>query len=95
VLTAWRDGAHVVKVFPAGTGGPAHLQSIHAVFPDIPLCPTGGVSTANMLDYFKAGAIVVGVGNNIIDQKALAAGDRAQVIRHAGGFLELAQQGAR
>jgi 2-dehydro-3-deoxyphosphogluconate aldolase/(4S)-4-hydroxy-2-oxoglutarate aldolase len=93
VLTAWRDGAHVVKVFPAGTGGPAHLQSIHAVFPDIPLCPTGGVSTANMLDYFKAGAIVVGVGNNIIDQKALAAGDRAQVIRHARTFLELARQG--
>jgi 2-dehydro-3-deoxyphosphogluconate aldolase/(4S)-4-hydroxy-2-oxoglutarate aldolase len=91
VLTAWRDGAHVVKVFPAGTGSPAHLQSLHAVFPDIPLCPTGGVSTANMLDYFKAGAAVVGVGNNIIDQKALAGGDRAQVIRHARAFLELAQ----
>jgi 2-dehydro-3-deoxyphosphogluconate aldolase/(4S)-4-hydroxy-2-oxoglutarate aldolase len=92
VLTAWREGAQVVKVFPAGTGGPAHLQSIHAVFPDIPLCPTGGVSAANMLDYFKAGAIVVGVGNNIVDQKALAAGDRAQVIRHARTFLELARQ---
>ena len=51
-------------------------------------CPTGGVSTAN-IDYFKAGAAVVGVGNNIIDQKALDAGDRTQVIRHARGFLEL------
>jgi hypothetical protein len=35
---------------------------------------------------------VVGVGNNVIDQRALAAGDRDQVIRHARRFLELAAQ---
>jgi 2-dehydro-3-deoxyphosphogluconate aldolase/(4S)-4-hydroxy-2-oxoglutarate aldolase len=91
VLGAWRDGAQIVKVFPASSGGPGHLGAIHAVYPEIPLCPTGGVSAANMLDYFKAGACVVGIGNNIIDQRALAAGDRAQVIRHARSFLELAR----
>jgi 2-dehydro-3-deoxyphosphogluconate aldolase/(4S)-4-hydroxy-2-oxoglutarate aldolase len=95
VLAAWRDGAQIVKVFPASSGGPTHLQAIHAVFPEIPLCPTGGVSAVNMHDYFAAGAAVVGIGNNIIDHKALAAGDRAQVKRHAQQFLELAQQGAR
>ena len=87
VATLKREGAQIVKVFPASSGGPPHLQAIHAVFPAIPLCPTGGVSAANMLDYFKAGATVVGVGNNIIDHTALAAGDRAQVVRHARGFL--------
>jgi 2-dehydro-3-deoxyphosphogluconate aldolase/(4S)-4-hydroxy-2-oxoglutarate aldolase len=92
VLAAWREGAHVVKVFPAASGGPAHLQAIHAVFPEVPLCPTGGVSNANLLEYFKAGARMVGVGNNIIDQKALAAGDRARVIAHARSFLDLATQ---
>src|SRR5690349_6650797 len=50
----------------------------------------GGVSATNMLDYFRAGASMVGVGNNIIDQKALAAGDRARVIAHARSFLDLA-----
>ena len=89
VLAAWRDGAQIVKVFPASSGGPAHLQAIHAVFPEIPLCPTGGVSVTNMRDYFAAGAAIVGIGNNIIDHKALAAGDRAQVKRHARQFLEL------
>jgi 2-dehydro-3-deoxyphosphogluconate aldolase/(4S)-4-hydroxy-2-oxoglutarate aldolase len=92
VLAAWREGAAIVKVFPASTGGPAHLGALHAVYPQIPLCPTGGVSTANMLDYFKSGAAVVGVGNNVIDQKALAAGDRGRVVEHALGFLELAAQ---
>ena len=90
VLAAWREGAAVVKVFPASTGGPAHLAAMHAVYPDIPLCPTGGVSSSNMLDFFKAGAAVVGVGNNVIDQKALAAGDRGAVIAHARGFVDLA-----
>lgn len=92
VLAAWCEGAAVVKVFPAATGGPAHLAALHAVYPQIPLCPTGGVSAANLLDYFRAGAAVVGIGNNVIDQKALADGDRARVISHARGFLELARR---
>ena len=90
VLAAWREGAHAVKVFPASSGGPSHLAGMHAVFPDIPLCPTGGVALSNMGDYFKAGAAFVGVGNNVIDQSALAAGDDAAVVRHARAFLELA-----
>lgn len=92
VLAAWREGAAIVKVFPASTGGPAHLGALHAVYPQLPLCPTGGVSTSNMLDYFKAGAALVGVGNNVIDQKALAAGDRGGVVAHARSFLDLARQ---
>ncbi len=92
VLAAWREGADIVKLFPAATGGPGHLAAIHAVYPDILLCPTGGVSQANLLDYFKAGASLVGVGNNVVDQTALAAGDRAQVVRHARAFLDLAAQ---
>lgn len=92
VLAAWREGAAVVKVFPAATGGPAHLAALHAIYPQIPLCPTGGVSAANLLDYFKAGAAVIGIGNNVIDQRALADGDRASVIGHARSFLELAKR---
>ena len=90
VLTAWRSGASAVKIFPASSGGPSHLAGIRAVFPDIPLCPTGGVSLGNMADYFKAGAAFVGVGNNVIDQAALAAGHGPDVVRHARSFLDLA-----
>jgi 2-dehydro-3-deoxyphosphogluconate aldolase/(4S)-4-hydroxy-2-oxoglutarate aldolase len=87
ILAAHREGADIVKLFPASTGGPEHLRAIHAVFPDIPLCPTGGVSLENMQAYFDAGAVIVGIGNNILDQKALAAGERARVIAHARRFL--------
>jgi len=87
VLAAHREGADIVKVFPASSGGPAHLGALHAVFPDIALCPTGGVNLANVKDYLAAGAAFVGVGNNIIDAKALRAGDRARVVEHARRFL--------
>lgn len=55
ILAAHREGADIVKLFPASTGGPEHLRAIHAVFPDIRLCPTGGVSLDNMKAYFAAG----------------------------------------
>ena len=87
VFAAHREGADIVKVFPASSGGPVHLGALHAVFPHIRLCPTGGVTAANMNEYFKAGAALVGVGNNIVDAQALARGDRAAVVAHAARFL--------
>lgn len=87
ILAAHREGSDIVKVFPASSGGPEHLRAMHAVFPEIPLCPTGGVSLENMQAYFEAGATLVGVGNHIVDQKALAAGERDRVVAHARRFL--------
>lgn len=88
VLAAHREGADIVKVFPASSGGPAHLRALHAVFPDIRLCPTGGVSLDNVAAYFAAGAALVGVGNDIVDPRALAAGEIARVVEHARAFLK-------
>ena len=87
ILAAHREGADIVKVFPASTGGPEHVRAVHAVFPDILLCPTGGVGLPNLEAYFAAGASLVGVGNNIVDQQALASRDSARVIAHARRFL--------
>jgi 2-dehydro-3-deoxyphosphogluconate aldolase/(4S)-4-hydroxy-2-oxoglutarate aldolase len=88
VLAAHREGADVVKVFPASVGGPGYLAALHAVFPDVLLCPTGGVTLDNLAKYLAAGAALVGIGNNLLDQDALAAGDIARVIAGARRFLE-------
>jgi 2-dehydro-3-deoxyphosphogluconate aldolase / (4S)-4-hydroxy-2-oxoglutarate aldolase len=93
VHAAWREGADVVKIFPAATGGPSHLAALRAIYPEIPLCPTGGISLDNMLEYFQAGAALVGIGNNVIDRKALEAGEFERVVSHARRFIERA--GAR
>jgi 2-dehydro-3-deoxyphosphogluconate aldolase/(4S)-4-hydroxy-2-oxoglutarate aldolase len=91
VLAAHREGADIVKLFPASVGGPGQLAALRAVFPQIRLCPTGGVSLDNMAAWFAAGAALVGVGNNLLDRKALASGDRAAVIAGARRFLDAAR----
>lgn len=94
ILAAHREGADIVKVFPASVGGPGHLGALHAVFPHVALCPTGGVTLDNMKGYFAAGAALVGVGNNLLDQEALASGDIARVVAGARRFLEPAVSSA-
>lgn len=92
VLAAIRAGADVVKVFPAASGGPAHLAALRAIFPQTAFCPTGGVNAENAATYFAAGAAVVGIGNNILDRAALARGDHAPVIESARKLLNAATQ---
>jgi 2-dehydro-3-deoxyphosphogluconate aldolase / (4S)-4-hydroxy-2-oxoglutarate aldolase len=88
VLAAHREGADIVKLFPASSGGPAHLAAIRSVYPDIKLCPTGGVTAENMDEYFAAGATLVGVGNAILPLEALKKGEREAVKAHAGKYLK-------
>lgn len=80
VMAAIRAQADVIKIFPADTGGPGHLAALRAVFPDATFCPTGGISAANMNDYFRAGANVVGIGSSLYDKKAFAARDTDSLL---------------
>ena len=83
VLRAHEEGATVIKLFPAGLlGGPAFVKTMLSVFPDITFMPTGGVTPENMLDYLDAGALCVGMGGNLVNDKALQDGDD-DVIRKA------------
>jgi 2-dehydro-3-deoxyphosphogluconate aldolase/(4S)-4-hydroxy-2-oxoglutarate aldolase len=80
VRTALAAGADVVKVFPASSaGGPAHIRALHSVFPDVAFCPTGGVEPGNVASYLAAGAAFVGMGGALVDEKRIAAGDRAAI----------------
>ncbi len=86
VMAAHREGADIVKVFPASTGGPAHVKHLKSVFPHIQLCPTGGVSLENMQDFLSAGASMVGIGNAIVPISALTNGDLDTVRSHAARY---------
>ncbi|GAA0727917.1 2-dehydro-3-deoxyphosphogluconate aldolase/(4S)-4-hydroxy-2-oxoglutarate aldolase [Halorubrum trapanicum] len=71
-VTAYESGADFVKVFPAKTGGPAHVAALGGPLPQIPLVPTGGVGPENASEYIEAGATAVGVGSAIVDDNAVA-----------------------
>jgi 2-dehydro-3-deoxyphosphogluconate aldolase/(4S)-4-hydroxy-2-oxoglutarate aldolase len=86
VMAAHREGADIVKVFPASSGGPAHVKHLKSVFPHIQLCPTGGVSLENMQEFLAAGASIVGIGNAIVPLGSLKKGDLDAVRAHAARY---------
>lgn len=90
VLIAWKAGADCVKIFPCDTlGGAKYLKTLKTLFPQIEMMTTGGVSLETIEDFFKAGAIAVGVGADLVDVKALRAGDLEVIAEKARKYLEI------
>lgn len=89
ILARWREGAVIVKVFPAHQlGGPAFVKAMKAVFPNIPLMPTGGVKPEAVTSYLSAGACCVGMGSELAPVSALESGDKRAVMRVAEQVLK-------
>ena len=92
VVTAWQAGADAIKVFPANAmGGAKYLASLKAPLPQIELIPTGGVSHTTAIDFLQAGAMALGVGADLCDHKALAAGEAHRITASAKRYAELVQ----
>jgi len=68
LFLAQDDGLQLVKLFPANTVGPGFVQSVKEIFPDLLYMPTGGVNSANMESWFRAGVSAVGMGSSLISQ---------------------------
>jgi 2-dehydro-3-deoxyphosphogluconate aldolase/(4S)-4-hydroxy-2-oxoglutarate aldolase len=92
VLTAWKAGADLVKVFPANAvGGASYIKALKAPLPQIQLVPTGGVSLKTAADFIKAGAAALGVGADLVDTAALRAGNDKVIAERARQFIEIVQ----
>ena len=93
VVTAWQAGADVVKVFPASAlGGAKYLTALKGPLPHIDLIPTGGVSLATAADFLAAGAFALGVGSDLVDTKAMAAGKSEVVTESARKYLAIVKE---
>src|SRR5256714_11662957 len=92
VLAAWEAGADIVKVFPAEVVGPAFFRALRGPLPQVKLMPTGGVDLNTAADYLKAGAVCLGVGGQLVDPKAVAAGDFPRVTQLARQYAEIVRQ---
>ena len=88
VRAAHAAGADTVKIFPAASlGGPAHIKALRTVFPDFGFCPTGGIAPEQVGAYLAAGADFVGMGGALVDERRIAACDRAAIAAAARQVL--------
>jgi 2-dehydro-3-deoxyphosphogluconate aldolase/(4S)-4-hydroxy-2-oxoglutarate aldolase len=91
ILTAWQAGADVIKVFPATALGPTFFKDMRGPLPQIKLMPTGGVTLANAGEWIKAGAVAIGVGTALVDNKAIADGNFAKITENARTIVHAVQ----
>jgi 2-dehydro-3-deoxyphosphogluconate aldolase/(4S)-4-hydroxy-2-oxoglutarate aldolase len=84
VITAWKAGADMVKIFPASAvGGPKYIKALKGPLPDVKMLPTGGVNAQTAGDFIAAGAAALGVGSELVDVAALARGEDAVLTERA------------
>ncbi|OLE54673.1 MAG: 2-dehydro-3-deoxyphosphogluconate aldolase [Acidobacteria bacterium 13_1_20CM_3_53_8] len=89
VVQAWSAGADFVKVFPCGAmGGASYIKSLKAPLPQIELIPTGGVSLTTAASFIEAGAVALGVGADLVDTKAIRAGQPEKVTEAARAYID-------
>ena len=92
VVTAWEAGADFVKVFPCdNVGGPKYIKALKGPFPQIDLIPTGGVNLNSAAEFLAAGSAALAVGSELVDKKAVSAGDFAKITDNARKFLDVLQ----
>ena len=89
VLAAWEAGADLVKIFPSDVAGPAYLKALGGPLPQVRLMPTGGVNLETAADFLRCGAFALGVGGSLVDPKAVALGQFAQIEKLARQFVDV------
>lgn len=88
--TALKAGVDIVKLFPGSVYGPEVISAFKAPLPQLNIMPTGGVNLENMGDWFKAGAIAVGVGGSLLAPSAV--GDFEKIVQAANAYSRKLQE---
>ncbi len=89
-IAAVSERAPLLKLFPAGSGGPAFLRALRGPFPDLRLMPTGGVSAENVADWLAAGAFALAAGSELCPPRSIDERDRAEIERRARAYVSAA-----
>jgi 2-dehydro-3-deoxyphosphogluconate aldolase/(4S)-4-hydroxy-2-oxoglutarate aldolase len=88
VAAASKAGAELVKIFPcAQLGGPGYIKALKAPFAHVALMASGGVNQQTAMDFIRAGAAVLGIGENLIPPDAVRGKKEKWIIELCIRFL--------
>ena len=73
IKTAYDLGAEVIKLFPAGTLGPAYLKHLKGPLPFLKIIVTGGVDLdeLSLAKWLDAGVFAIGIGSQLFSNQAI------------------------
>jgi 2-dehydro-3-deoxyphosphogluconate aldolase/(4S)-4-hydroxy-2-oxoglutarate aldolase len=76
IMKALKAGVDFIKVFPcAQVGGPSYIRAMKAPFPNARLIASGGVNQTTAAEFIHAGAVALGIGEELIPHDAVATQD--------------------
>ncbi len=93
VMNAYKAGGDFVKVFPcSNVGGANYIRALKAPLPHVQLVAAGGVTQSTAPHYITAGAIAIGVGEDLIPRQAVRLREGAWIRELAARFLNFVKQ---
>jgi 2-dehydro-3-deoxyphosphogluconate aldolase/(4S)-4-hydroxy-2-oxoglutarate aldolase len=93
VMVARKAGVDFIKIFPcAQVGGPAYIKALKAPFPDVPLIASGGVNQQTAGQFITAGAVALGIGEDLVPRQAVADRDQEWIRELSRRFLSIVRR---
>jgi len=88
LVTAYRHGAPLQKLFPGVAGGPGWVKAVSSALPFLSINPTSGVDLDNAGEFLKNGAASVGLVAPLFDPAAVASGNWDQIAQNAKKVID-------
>ncbi len=88
-LTAWENGARIVKVFPAGVWGPNYIKQLKGPLSQIDMMVVGAVGASNLNEFLRAGASCAGIGGELVSRQLVDDENYDEIERRAREFAEI------
>jgi 2-dehydro-3-deoxyphosphogluconate aldolase / (4S)-4-hydroxy-2-oxoglutarate aldolase len=93
VITAWKAGADLVKVFPcAAVGGERYLRALKAPLPQVQLIASGGVTQQTASNFIAAGAVALGIGGELIPHESVQLRREDRIRELARRFTKMVKE---
>ena len=84
---AYKCGADIVKMFPAGLLGVDYIRALKAPLKHIPLSAVGNVTVENCAQFLEAGAVGIGVSGNLVSKKLVEEGRFDEITATAKAYV--------
>lgn len=67
ILTAYENGAQIVKIFPGTIFDPGYIKNVLGPLPFVKAMVTGGITLDNINEYLSNGYVAVGIGSSLVN----------------------------
>ena len=88
IYKSYHAGVDMIKIFPANLLGLENFKSIQDIMPNLPLMPTGGLTSENARNWLDAGADVLGIGSSLINDQIVSNKDYDTLKLNSQKILE-------